>query len=92
MANDVTNSPFIIDTPGAGVIFAQAIRVRGIRWVGGTTAGHLVSVTDSNDIEKWASEAAGANHVEADDIYDEKLWQGLKVPTLQSGKLYIELW
>lgn len=92
MANDVTNNPFIIDTPGAGVIFSQPIRVRGVRWVGATTAGHLIKITDANDVEKWASEAAGANHTEADTIKEETLWKGLKVPTMQSGKLYIELW
>jgi len=92
MANITNQNPFIIDTPGAAVIFAQPIRVRGIRWVGATTAGHLISVTDSNDVEKWASEAAGVNHTEADTIKEETLWKGLKVPTMQSGKLYIELW
>ncbi len=92
MANDVTDSPFIIDTAGPGDIVSYSFRVRGIRWVGATTAGHTVSITDSNDVVKWESEAAGANHTEADTIADEKLWKGLRVPTLASGKLYIEVW
>ena len=92
MANILTDNPLIIDTAGAAVLVAGSFRVRGIRWVGATTAGHAVSVTDSNDVVKWAGEAAGANHSEADTIKDEKLWKGLKVPTLQSGTLYIEIW
>jgi len=92
MANLVTDSPFIIDTAGPADIVSYSFRVRGIRWVGATTAGHTVSITDSNDVVKWESEAAGANHTEADTIADEKLWKGLRVPTLASGKLYIEIW
>ena len=92
MANDITNNPFVIDTPGAGALVTYSFRVRGIRWVGATTAGHLVSVTDQNDVVKWEGEAAGTNHTESDTIQDEKLWKGLKVPTLRSGKIYIEVW
>jgi len=92
MANNLAQRPFIIDTPGAGVLLTQPIRVKGIRWVGATTAGHLVIVQDQNGNEKWKSVAPGSNHVESDYVNDEKLWNGLKVPTLGSGVLYIELW
>lgn len=92
MANNISNRPMIIDTPSGSILFAQIFRVRGIRWVGATTAGHLVQVTDQADLIKWASVAAGANQVESDFVADEKMWNGLKVPTLQSGVLYIEIW
>jgi hypothetical protein len=92
MANSVASRPIIIDTPGATVLISDVIRVWGIRWVGGTTAGHLAEVRDSNDNVKWSAVATGPNYVESDLIADEKLWNGLKVPTLQSGKLYIVLW
>lgn len=92
MANNVTNRPIIIDTPGADILVAGVLRVKGIRWVGATTAGHQAEVQDANDNRKWASIASGANYVESDLLTDEKLWNGLKVPTLQSGTLYIEPW
>jgi len=92
MANNVTNDPIIVDTPGAGVLVSDPIRVKGIRWVGATTAGHQAIVTDKNDNLKWKSVASGANNVESDFAEREKLWNGLKVTTLQSGELHIELW
>jgi hypothetical protein len=92
MANDLNNDPLIIDTPGAGVLITQPIRVKGIRWVGATTAGHQAVIQDQDGKLKWKSIAAGANNIESDFAEREKLWNGLKVPTLQSGELHIELW
>lgn len=89
MANNLSNSPIIIDTPGAGVLIPDLIRVKGIRWVGSTT-GHTAIITDASDNVKWESIATGP--VEADLIEDKNPWRGLKVPTLQSGRLYIDIW
>lgn len=88
MPNDLTGNPLIIDTPGATVLYGQ-IKVKSIRWVGATTAGHVVEIQEPDGDVLWRSLASGANHVEADLI--ERWWHdGFKVPTLGSGVLYIE--
>jgi len=92
MSNLIDRDPMIIDTPGVSVLRTDPIRVRGIRWVGATTAGHQAIVTDQFGTIKWHSIANGGNNVEGDRLDNERLWSGLIVPTLESGKLYIELW
>jgi arylamine N-acetyltransferase len=92
VANNLVQRPFVIDTPDANPLFTQPLRVQAIRWVGATTAGHLAIVQDQTGVEKWRAVAAGSNHVESDYMHDEKLWNGLKVPTLGSGVLYIIAW
>lgn len=90
MANDFTSNPWIVDTAAATLLTADRIYVKGIRWIEGTTAGHIVEIQDKNNKVKWRSVIAGINPVESDLI--EALpasWDGMKVPTLQSGKLYI---
>ena len=65
------------------------LRVKGVRWVGATTAGHTAIIHDQNSRIVWRSVATGANYVESDLIEND--WDGLIVPTLASGILYIEL-
>lgn len=89
MANNLTKSPLIIDTPSGSVLIADNLLVKGIRWIGATT-NHTVTITDANDNVKWESIATGP--VEADRIEEKGMWKGLKVPILQSGRLYIDIY
>ena len=93
MANITSNNPWVLDSTGA--VTTMNLRVKGVRWSGGTTAGHAAIIKDKNGAVVWSSLAAGANNVEADDINNPGGsgldWQGLTVDTLASGKLYIEL-
>ena len=94
MANDLTNNPWVIDTAAATVLTAMRLRVRGVRWVDATTAGHKATIQNAAGKIVWDSTAAAANNVEGDQISDFGPfpdWDGLIVPTLASGKLYIEL-
>lgn len=92
MANDVTFNPFVIDTAtSSDLIAGQRIRIKSIKWVGGTTAGHAAVVTDAAGHVIWKDVATGANYVSSDLIENvHAMWSGLKVPTLASGVLYIE--
>lgn len=93
MANSTTLNPLVIDTAGGSAILTTTIRVRKIRWTGGSTAGHAAVVQDQNGNAFWESLASGANYVEESDFstIDSNAIRinGLKVPTLGSGKLYI---
>jgi len=90
MANQTTTDPWVIDTAGAGVLFAGRNRIKGVRWVGGTTAGHAASITDTAGNVRWASVCPGANNVEIDEVDEREYRTGIVVPTLASGVLYIE--
>ena len=101
MANDLTGNPLVIDTAGVAVLLTEDLFVATVRWDGATTAGHQAVIQDQAGAVKWASRAAGANHVEAERIspppsaastHSVPPWSGLKVPTLASGTLYITLY
>ena len=91
MANDITNNPLLIDTAGATALTSKTFTAYKIRWVGATTAGHTISVQNAGGTVKWASESVGANYVESETFPNDKLlvFEGLKVPTMASGKVYI---
>lgn len=93
MANNIQNNPLIIDTAGAGTLISTPFRIKKVRWVGGTTAGHEATITDQNGTVFWTSVAVGVNYVEETDFSTmdraRTVLNGLKVPTLGSGKLYI---
>lgn len=93
MANSTTLNPLVIDTSGASAILTTPIRIRKIRWTGGTTAGHTAIVKDQNDNAFWESIASGSNYVEESDFStidsNSIRINGLKVTALGSGKLYI---
>lgn len=91
MANDVTSNPWILDSLGA--VTADPIRVKEVRWVGSTTAGHQAVINDKNGKLKWESLAGGGNNVEESlpniDRRIPTTWDGLTVATLGSGKLEV---
>ncbi|MGL5936025.1 MAG: hypothetical protein ACRCZI_10460 [Cetobacterium sp.] len=93
MANEFSRYPIVIDTPGAGDILTTPIRIKKIRWVNATTAGHQAVVQDQNGNIFWETIASGPNYVEesdfSTDMSNRVVINGLEVPTLSSGKLYI---
>jgi len=88
VANILDQSPWIIDTAGAGVLQSGNLRAYTIRWVGATAAGHKCTITDSAGKVKWEDIASGANYVTESRV--EVDWDGFKVTVLDSGKVYIE--
>jgi hypothetical protein len=93
MANDITKWPLVIDTASGTAVLTSSLRIKKIRWVNATTAGHQASIQDQNGNIFWESIASGANYVEESDFSTEEshrpVLYGLKVPTLGSGKLYL---
>lgn len=80
----------MIDTASSTAVTTRTFVAWMIRWVGATTAGHTASVQDSNAKVRWASEASGANYVEETHFEAKpQIFEGLKVPTLGSGTVYI---
>ncbi len=90
MANDTSRKPWFLDT--AAVITTDRIRVRALRWVDGTTAGHTCLIEDSNGEQIWQSHANGDNFIDGQDYGREgKDFQGFELSAIDSGNLYVDL-
>lgn len=97
MANTKYNKIVFIDTAGASAIRTDQLTINKIRWVDAGAAGDACVIQDQNNNTFWESVASGADYVESDDFSmggqnsSGRRLDGLKVPTLSSGKLYIYL-
>lgn len=88
MANVQNSDIWIVDTAASTMVDSRNVKVKSVRWVGATTAGHAAEIQGVDNRVLWSSVAAGANNVESELV--ERWWMGgFKVPTLASGKLYI---
>jgi len=99
IANRFYEHCYALDTPHAtnllrfvdGANPGTVLNIKGIRWVGATTAGHACVITREDGLVYWESLASGANYVESDTI--ERQWQqNFKLTTLGSGRVYIYLY
>jgi hypothetical protein len=63
--------------------------LKHMRWIGATTAGHALIVTDSAGVTIFESVADGSNYIDVFPFY--RIVDGLTVQTMQSGKLYAYL-
>lgn len=69
----------------------QPVRVRGVRWTGGTTNNHTAEVGDAAGVVHWKALMLTINlGIDQESTVPIRL-QGLTVPTLSSGTLYIYL-
>src|SRR3990167_1057660 len=93
MSNSITGNPIIIDTAAATVVTNYVFKAWMIRWVGGTTAGHTISVQNKDGNVKYATVATGAIYFEESHLVspsnESLIFAGLLVPTLASGTIYI---
>lgn len=62
-------------------------RLTYLRWVGATTAGHVLVVNDEAGDLIWSAEADGPNFNDIQPIFENK--DGLVVATMQSGYLLV---
>ena len=84
----ITKNAIVVTVASATPVRTDSFSINKIRWVGATTAGHTVIVTDQLGNVKFASVATGANYVESE-TFDGEPFDGLVVPTLASGTIYI---
>lgn len=89
MANNLqSNGVWLIDTPGAGVISTQKIKVNYIYWNVTVANATLVVQNQFGKTELTATFTAGQQPEWAINDW----WDGLIVPTLSSGTLVIVLY
>lgn len=84
-----TSYPVVVSSAGNSVLVSTDISIDKVRWVGATTAGHQVEIQDQNGNSKFKSTATGSNYVESETFTTPLDSQGLVVPTLDSGVLYV---
>lgn len=94
MANDVTKSPYIIDT--AGTITTTKLRIGHIRWVAPATDEDECIIQDINEREVWKSvvDLGGSGSITGFLVDDSPIdmWiDGLIISVIESGTLYIYL-
>jgi hypothetical protein len=89
MANEAYGRVWRIDTPGAGVLHPGPFHVQHVRWVApAANPDQAVIIQDANGKDLWKSRANGPNFVDHAKL--DSWWnQGFKVPTLDTGELFI---
>lgn len=89
MSNQLSNNPWMIDTPGTAVIYSMWIKSIQFEFIY-TAAGDNVTVQDSLGNLVW--QATGTTNSEVQRSGKVGPILGLKVPTLSAGKLlmYVE--
>lgn len=87
MANNLTGNPWVIDT--AGSIFSGEVRIDRIAWKNATTLNHTVLIVDSAGNMIFEDFASGATYNTSEPR--GRIYTGVTVTTLNSGKLYIDV-
>ena len=85
MANDITGNPWVIDT--AGGIFSGEVRIDRVAWKNATTLNHTVLIQDAAGHTIFEDFASGATYNTSEPR--GRVYVGVTVTTLQSGKLYV---
>lgn len=90
MANVTSGDPFIIDTATDTAIFTDDFLVYAIAWTSASVADTIL-VEDEDGVVKYSSSGTIANHSEhfAFPSGYPLRFNGLKVPTLSAGKVYL---
>ncbi len=92
MANNLTGNPLYIDTPQATALAVQRFEIVKIRWVAvSAVAGNQAVIQHQSATPAWESCAVGANYIDSDAWEKDNplVLNGLLVPTLGSGAIYI---
>lgn len=85
MADDLTGGTWVIDS--TGVKTTGMVYIERIAWKNATTAGHTAKIVNAAGKMIWEHFAPGSTMNVSEPI--GKVFQGLDVATLSSGKLYI---
>jgi len=91
MANNTAGNPFIIDTATATAILAtDRFQLLSVQWVSGSIAD-VCSVQDAAGAVKWEVIQSVTNATQSLAFPDELelTFNGLKVPTMATGKVYL---
>ena len=93
MAIDMSANPWSIPygDAGATAIWEGEIWISRLLWHEPTTSAHTLSVTDKNGKVIWNKTALAGGAGLDYDLKVDGIFNGLIVPTMQSGTLYVYL-
>jgi len=89
VANDISARPWKLDTPGAGVIFQPQVYIKFVYWFNPALAGDLATLNDRNGKPILTLRAEAANGSQTFNL--ENWFEGLIMPTLASGTMYVHV-
>ena len=89
MANDISGPTWVLDTTGTIIPSTRSVKVKSLRWLGATTAGHTCIIKDGGGRLRWKSIASGNNFLDVD--APGFTLQGFVLDTLASGELHVEV-
>lgn len=87
MANVLGTRPIVIDTPGATVLLKDWLKISNIVWTSYTADAHTFEIQNAAGDKVY--EGNGESDLAPIELVCPGWIKGLKVPTLQSGKLFI---
>lgn len=92
MANVFNGDRWVIDTPGAGMIYSQDVFVKSVRWVAPTATKGVTTVViqGPDSVVRWKSVADDTVANDGQSI-ENWWWKGFKVPTLDAGILIVDM-
>ena len=89
MANVIAGNPYVLDTVTDSVSPALAFHeVYAVRWTSGSLAD-AISLQDAAGDVKWSATGTIANNVDQTSFNPPLMMNGIKIPTLGSGKVYV---
>jgi hypothetical protein len=87
MADDLTSNPWVIDSTGAKT--SNQVRIARIAWKNASALNDTVLIVDGNGKTIFEDFASGATYNVSEPI--ARVYDGVTVSTLSSGKLYLHL-
>lgn len=87
MADNLQSNPWVIDS--AGSKYSGLVRIDRIAWKNATTLNHTVLIVDNAGNTIFEDFASGATYNTSQPI--GRLYTGVTVSTLNSGKLYLDI-
>ena len=88
MANDLTDSPWRIDTASATAITTDRIRIKFMRWEGSETLADQAIIQDKNGKQFWSAKNDVGASFQTESLFEVDI-DGIIVPTLAAGVLNI---
>lgn len=87
MANQLGSNPWVIDTPGASVLYKSDVKNAHFEWANYTSQADQVQVTDRFGKIIWS--ATGQDDLSLVESFTCEWVYGIAVPTLTSGVLRV---
>ena len=90
MANVITGNPYILDTVTDTAVSPSGAfhEVYCVRWVSGSLADTIL-LQDAAGNTKWSASGTTASNVDQTKFDPPIEFNGIKIPTLDTGKVYI---